>query len=484
MNLQLQLARALTRRHFLKHCQVGLGAMALSSMVPARSRGDTEASGGPFLPKPPAIAPRAKAVIYLHMSGGPPQQDLFDWKPKLVEYHMKPCPEELIKGQKFPFIKGHPTLLGTPYKFAQRGNSGAWISELLPSISGIADELCIVRSMWTDQFNHSPAELFLFTGEPRAGSASLGSWVTYGLGSENQDLPGFVVLLSGGTDPTGGKALWSSGFLPSVYQGVQCRNEGEPILYVSDPKGMSRDSRRRSLDTLRRLNEFELQQFGDPETVTRISQFELAYRMQISVPDVMDISREPKNIVEMYGARPGESLFANNCLQARRLVERGVRFVQLFDWGWDCHGTGAGDDIVNHLPKKCKEIDQPIGALIRDLKQRGMLDETLVIWGGEFGRTAMNEARNGSKFLGRDHHPHCFSLWMAGGGVKAGTTVGQTDELGYYITEGKVPIHDLQATILHALGMDPFTLGFKFQGLNHRLIGPSDEPNIRRELLM
>jgi hypothetical protein len=480
VDFHLNYARTVTRRHFLKNCQIGLGAMALASIA----RGDTPNHAvNPLATKAAHFAPRAKAVIYLHMSGGPPQQDLFDWKPKLVEYHMQPCPEELIKGQKFPFIKGHPTLLGTPYKFAQHGQSGAWISELLPNIAASADELCVIRSMWTDQVNHAPAELFLFTGEPRAGAASMGSWITYGLGSENQDLPGFVVLLSGGTDPTGGKALWSSGFLPSVYQGVQCRNEGEPILYVTDPKGMSRDTRRRSLDALKRLNEFELEQFGDPETLTRISQYELAYRMQISVPDVMDISREPKHIIDMYGAKPGAALFANNCLQARRLVERGVRFVQLFDWGWDCHGTSAGDDIVNHLPKKCKEVDQPIGALIRDLKQRGMLDETLVIWGGEFGRTAMNEARGGSKFLGRDHHPHCFCLWMAGGGVKPGAVIGQTDELGYFISEGKVPIHDLQATILHLLGMDPYSFSFKFQGLNHRLIGPADDPNIRYELL-
>jgi hypothetical protein len=458
--------------------------MALGSLIPNSARGDAAMqSVNPLTPKSAPNLARAKAVIYLHMSGGPPQQDLFDWKPKLVEYHMKPCPEELIAGKKFPFIKGHPTLLGTPYKFAQHGQSGAWISELLPNTAGVADELCVIRSMWTDQFNHAPAELFLFTGEPRAGAASMGSWITYGLGSENQDLPGFVVLLSGGTDPTGGKALWSAGFLPSVYQGVQCRNEGEPILYVTDPKGMSREIRRRSLDALKRLNELELEQFGDPETLTRISQYELAYRMQIAVPDVMDIAREPKHIVDMYGARPGEALFANNCLQARRLVERGVRFVQLFDWGWDCHGTGAGDDIVNHLPKKCKEVDQPIAALIRDLKQRGMLDETLVIWGGEFGRTAMNEARNGSKFLGRDHHPHCFTLWMAGGGIKPGIAVGATDELGYFIAENKIPIHDLQATILHLLGIDPHTFSYKFQGLHHRLIGPADDPNIRRELL-
>jgi hypothetical protein len=311
----------------------------------------------------------------------------------------------------------------------------------------------------------------------------MGSWITYGLGSESADLPAFVVLLSGGTDPTGGKSLWGSGFLPSVYQGVQCRSEGEPILYVSDPKGMSRDTRRRSLDALKRLNELELELFDDPETLTRIAQYELAYRMQISVPDVMDISREPKHVLDLYGAQPGAASFANNCLQARRLVERGVRFVQLFDWGWDTHGTNAGDDIVTQLPKKCKEIDQPIAALVRDLKQRGMLDETLVIWGGEFGRTAMNEARNGSKFLGRDHHPHCFTIWMAGGGIKPGVVYGQTDELSYFITEGKMPVHDLQATILHLLGFDAHQFSFKFQGLNHRLIGPTDDPSVNTALL-
>jgi Protein of unknown function (DUF1501) len=343
--------------------------------------------------------------------------------------------------------------------------------------------MAIVRSMNTDQFNHAPAELFLHTGSARAGGASIGSWVTYGLGSESQDLPGFVVLLSGGTDPSGGKSVWGSGFLPSVYQGVQCRSEGEPILYVSDPKGMSRDVRRRSLDALRNLNEFELKQFGDPETLTRIAQYELAYRMQISVPSVMDISREPKQVIEAYGAQPGAASFANNCLQARRLVERGVRYVQLFDWGWDMHGTGAENDLVTGLPKKCKEVDQPIAALVQDLKARGLLDETLVVWGGEFGRTPMNEERAGSKFLGRDHHPHCFTIWMAGGGVKPGIVFGETDDFSYFVTKDKVPVFDLQATILHLLGLDPHKLHYKYQGLNQRLIGPTEEPRVRHELL-
>jgi hypothetical protein len=484
MNLHFEQARLNTRRHFLKHCQVGLGAMALSSLLdgPGCLQAACD-SVNPLAVRSPSFAPRAKSVIYLHMSGSPPQQELFDWKPKLVEHNMQPCPDELLKNQRFAFIKGHPKLLGTPYKFSQHGASGAWISELLPNIAGISDEMAIIKSMRTDEFNHAPAELFLHTGSARSGGASIGSWVTYGLGSENQDLPGFVVLLSGGTDPSGGKSVWGSGFLPSVYQGVQCRSEGEPILYVSDPKGMSREVRRRSLDALGQLNELELKEFGDPETLTRIAQYELAYRMQISVPSVMDISQEPKQVLEAYAAKPGAGSFANNCLQARRLVERGVRYVQLFDWGWDIHGTGAGDDIVTALPKKCKEVDQPIAALVKDLKQRGLLDETLIVWGGEFGRTPMNEERAGSKFLGRDHHPHCFTIWMAGGGIKPGIVFGETDDFSYYITKDEVPVFDLQATILHLLGLDPHKLAYRYQGLNQRLIGPTEQPRVRHELL-
>jgi hypothetical protein len=336
--------------------------------------------------------------------------------------------------------------------------------------------------MYTDQFNHAPAEMMLYTGSARAGNASMGSWITWGLGSESEDLPGFVVLVSGGTDPTGGKSLWSSGFLPSVYQGVQCRSKGEPILYVSNPNGMDRESRRRSLDALRQLNELELKEFGDPETLTRISQYELAYRMQMAVPDVMDISKEPKEVQESYGAKPGDGSFANNCLLARRLIEKGVRYVQLFDWGWDMHGTIPGDDLMNALPRKCKQTDQPVAALIKDLKARGLLDETLVIWGGEFGRTPLNEERNGSKLLGRDHHPHAFTIWMAGGGVKPGLIYGETDELGYRIAHDKMSVRDLQATVLHLLGLDPHKLHYKYQGLDQRLIGPTNEPVVNRKL--
>jgi hypothetical protein len=311
----------------------------------------------------------------------------------------------------------------------------------------------------------------------------MGSWVTYGLGSPSQNLPGFIVLVSGGTDPTAGKSVWGSGFLPSVYQGVQCRTGPEPIFFVNNPPGMDRETRRRSLDALRDLNEQELQKVGDPETLTRIEQYELSFRMQTAVPDVMDISREPQKLIEEYGATPGATSFANNCLLARRMVERGVRYVQLFDWGWDTHGTSPGDDIVTALPNKCKQIDKPMTALLRDLERRGMLDETLVIWGGEFGRTSMNEARGGSKYLGRDHHPHCFTIWMSGGGIKRGFNLGSTDELGYNITEDRTGLHDLQATILHLLGMNPETFTYPYQGLNARLIGPSEGPKIMEKAL-
>lgn len=487
MDLRLQLARAQTRRQFLKNSQVGLGALALSTLLgPRTASGGTNAdiASNPLALKPPMFAPKAKHIIYLHMSGAPPQQDLFDYKPKLVEHNMQPCPDELLKNARFAFIKGHPKLLGSPHKFKQHGQSGAWVSELLPQFSTMVDDVAIIRSMETDQFNHAPAELFIYTGSPRAGGAAMGSWITYGLGSENQDLPGFVVLVSGGTDPTGGKALWSTGFLPTVYQGVQCRTAGDPILYVSNPKGMDREARRRSLDALRSLNEFELEQFGDPETVTRISQYELAFRMQMSVPDVMDIRQESEAVREQYGAQPGASSFGNNCLLARRLVERGVRYVQLYDWGWDMHGTAPDNDLVTGLPKKCKDMDKSVTALLKDLKSRGLLDETLVIWGGEFGRTSMNEERGGSKLLGRDHHPHCFTIWMAGAGIKGGVNLGATDELGYRVAENGMSVRDLQATILHLLGLDAWKLRYPYQGLQQRLIGPEGEGKVRKELLV
>jgi uncharacterized protein (DUF1501 family) len=463
MHPYLQYQRLLTRRHFLSRGSMGVGAVALAALT-----GNTKAARPARIPGPD-FAPRAKRVIYLHMAGSPPQQDLLDPKPALTALDGKPCPDSMLAGERFAFIKGHPTILASPYAFSPRGNSGTEISELLPHLATVADDITVIRSMHTDQFNHAPAQLFLYTGFPQLGRPSMGAWLTYGLGSENQNLPGFVVLVSGNANPSAGKSVWGSGFLPSVHQGVQCRSSGDPILYVSNPDGVSRTARRRSLDALANLNDLAHEQHGDPETLARTEQYELAFRMQMSVPEVTDIAAESPATIEAYGATPGGSSFANNCLLARRLVERGTRFVQLFDWGWDTHGTGPTDDIITQLPKKCSQTDKPIAALIRDLKQRGLLEDTLVVWSGEFGRTAMNEKRNGSKFLGRDHHPHCFSIWMAGGGVKSGFVHGATDDLGYRITENPMGVHDLQATILHLLGLNHERLTYRFQGRNFRL---------------
>ncbi len=475
-----------TRRQFLHRAgRFSLGAVALQSLMQQSRAADptTVDPANPLRAKSPPHPAKAKAVIYLSMSGAPPSLDLFDYKPELNRLNMQPCPESFLKGEKFAFIKGTPNLLGSPHKFEKRGQSGAWMSDLLPHTQKIADDICVIRSMNTDQFNHAPAELLAYTGNMRSGGASMGSWVTYGLGTENQDLPGFVALLSGGSDPTGGKACWGNGFLPGAYQGVQCRSVGDPILFTSNPDGMDRETRRRTLDALHALNEEEARLFGDPETVTRIAQYELAYRMQASVPEAFDIRKEPEHVRAMYGAVPGQASFANNCLLARRLVEKGVRFVQVFDWGWDMHGTGEDNDLLNGLPNKCKGTEQAWSALVQDLKQRGMLDDVLVVWGGEFGRTPMNEARGGSPYLGRDHHPHCFSMWLAGGGIKPGVQYGTTDEIGYRVAENKVTIRDLQATLLHQLGLDPYLLSYKFQGLNNRLIGPSNEGRIIRDIL-
>ncbi|MCP3918130.1 MAG: DUF1501 domain-containing protein [bacterium] len=474
----------LTRRHFLGGSSLGLGAIAASSLLARDALAGTRLAGTdlPPIPRLPG-KPRAKNIIYLQMSGAPPQHDLFDPKPKLKELDGELCPKEFIEGRRLAFIKGHPTLLGSPYRTVRVGSHGMQATELMPNFAAIADDVTLVRSMWTDQFNHSPADLFLFTGSPIAGAASMGSWITYGLGTLNDNLPGFVVMVSGGSNPTGGKSVWSSGFLPSEYQGVRLRGKGDPILYVSDPAGMTREVRRRSLDALKRLNELEQKDSGDPETASRIEQYELAYRMQSSVPGVMDIGREPADMIELYGARPGEASFANNCLLARRLVESGVRYVQLYDWGWDIHGTSPGDDLITALPKKCKEVDRPIAALVLDLKRRGLLDETLVVWGGEFGRTSMNEKRGGSVYLGRDHHPDCFTIWMAGAGIPGGRIVGSTDEFGYSITSDPIGVHDLQATILALLGLDAQRFRYPYRGLEQRLIGPAAGPRVAGELM-
>jgi hypothetical protein len=463
--------KTITRRHFFRQSGFGIGGMALLSLLDERlfAAAVEGADPNPLSPKPPHFAPRAKSVIYLFMAGAPSQVDLFDEKPKLRQYDGQAIPEEFVKGERFAFIKGTPKLLGSPYAFKKCGQSAAAISDLLPHTQGIADDIAIVRSLSTTQFNHAPAQIFMNSGHQIVGRPSMGAWVTYGLGTESKDLPGFVVLLSGENQPDGGKSCWGSGFLPSVYQGVEFRSKGDPVLFLTNPPGVSPADRRASLDVLREMNAVHRSDTGDPEIDTRIASYEMAFRMQTSVPELTDISREPESVRQMYGVEPGKRSFANNCLLARRLVERGVRFVQLYHRGWDNHGTSKGDDIVNRLPALCREVDQAAAALVRDLKQRGLLDSTLVVWGGEFGRTPMNEGRNNSKYLGRDHHPRAFSIWMAGGGVKGGITVGSTDELGYNPVEDPVDVHDLHATVLHLLGLGHTELTFKFQGRDYRL---------------
>jgi hypothetical protein len=474
-----RLLRESTRRWFFRQAGFGIGTAALSNLiVPGRV---DAASENPLAPKPPMYPAKAKSVIFLFMAGAPSQVDLFDFKPTLQQYDGQNVPQELMKGERFAFIKGTPKLLGSPYEFARVGNSGAEISELLPHLRSVADDISIIRSIHTTQFNHAPAQIFLNTGFQIIGRPSMGAWSTYGLGSECKDLPGFVVLISGENQPDGGKACWGSGFLPTVYQGVEFRSQGDPVLFLTNPAGVDPQSRRDSLDLLKSLNQDHLTASGDPEIATRINSYEMAYRMQSSVPNLVDISHEPQSIHELYGTEPGKKSFANNCLLARRLVERGVRFVQLYHRGWDHHGTSSHDDIVNRLPQLCQETDRAAAALLTDLKQRGLLDSTIVVWGGEFGRTPMNEGRDSSKFLGRDHHPRAYSMWIAGGGIKPGVTVGKTDELGYNIVEDPVDVHDLHATMLHLMGIDHTKLTYRFQGRDFRLTDV--EGNIVQKLI-
>jgi hypothetical protein len=468
MNLREEFLKYRTRRQFFRDCGTGLGTIALASLL-NENLFAAPAAPDPLAPKKPHFPARAKNIIYLHMAGSPSTLDLFDYKPRLIELNGKPCPDSYIRGQQFAFIKGTPKLLGTPHKFQKHGKSGQQMSNLLPHLATVADDIAIIRSMHTDQFNHAPAQLFLHTGSPRLGRPGMGAWLSYGLGTENRELPSFVVLVSGTAAPDGGASLWGSAFLPTIHQGVQLRSQGDPVLFLSNPSGMDTKQRRVSLDTLKALNQLQLDKVGDPEIVTRIHQYEMAYKMQSSVPRLMDISREPQKIHDMYGTKPGQKAFSNNCLLARRLVESGVRFVQLYHWGWDHHGESQGGDIRYGLVDRCKETDQPIAALLKDLKQRGLLDSTLVIWGGEFGRTPMNEERNGSKWLGRDHHQHTFCMWLAGGGVKTGYTHGTTDDLGYHVAEDPVHVHDLQATILHLMGLNHTKLTYRFQGRDYRL---------------
>ena len=421
--------KATTRRHFFKQSGFGIGAAALTNVLNPSLLADT---------KQPMFPAKAKSIIYLFMAGAPSQVDLFDPKPVLQKYDGQNIPDEFVKGERFAFIKGKPKLLGSPFEFTRCGKSGAEVSELLPHMKKVVDDITIVRSMHTTQFNHAPAQIFMNTGFQIIGRPSMGAWMTYGLGSECKDLPGFVVMISGENQPDGGKLCWGSGFLPSVYQGVEFRSQGDPVLFLTNPEGVSPTTRRDSLDLLKALNEEHLASNGDPEIATRIASYEMAYKMQSSVPDLTNIHDEPAEFHELYGTQPRKKSFANNCLLARRLVERGVRFVQLYHRGWDNHGTSSHDDIVNRLPALCEETDRAAAALIQDLKQRGLLESTIVVWGGEFGRTPMNEARNRSKLLGRDHHPRAFTMWVAGGGFKPGITLGSTDELGYNIADDPV----------------------------------------------
>lgn len=477
--LQAEKLQLATRRHFLRDCATGLGSMWLAM----QGQKAMAAGGGPLklnhnpnaplTPIAPSFAPKVKRVIYIHMIGAPSQLELFHYKPELEKYDGKDCPQEYLEGQRFAFIQGTPKLLGPVYPFKQYGDSGAYVSDRMPHLAKHVDDLCFIHSMKTDQFNHGPAQLMIQTGNQNLGYPSLGSWVSWGLGSANNNLPGFMVLLSGGRLPRVGKSLWGSGFLPSVYQGVQCRSTGSPILNTQNPAGVSREVRRRTLYSLNQINQQHYDQVGDPETLTRIAQYEMAFRMQTSVPEVMNIKDEPKHIHEMYGTEPGKESFANNCLLARKLIENDVRFVQLYDWGWDSHGSNKNEALNYGFRSKCQQTDKPVSALLTDLKQRGLLEDTLVVWGGEFGRTPMQENRGGGEatLAGRDHNPNAFSIWMAGAGVKKGFSYGETDQLGYNVTKDSVHVRDFHATLLHMMGYDHNRLSVPFQGLNQKLTG-------------
>lgn len=488
--LQQQIARTSlensTRRQFLGNCSTGLGAIWLA-MQSAEARADfspQHLDTNPLSPVAPPNHAKVKRVIYLHMVGAPSQLELFDYKPDLNALNGKECPASFLEGKRFAFINGTPKMLGHQFDFQKHGQCGAWVSDQMPELSKCVDDICFIKTMQSEQFNHGPAQLMVHTGSSQMGSPSIGSWVTYGLGTENSDLPGFIVLLSGGRLPRVGKALWSAGFLPSVYQGVQCRSQGDPVLNVSNPSGVSRQQRRQVLDTLEKLNQESFQQFGDPETLTRIAQYEMAFRMQTAAPQAMDLNQESAETLANYGAQPGKESFANNCLLARRLIENGVRFVQLFDWGWDTHGSNKNESLNHGFVEKCKQTDRPIAALLKDLQQRGLLEDTLVIWGGEFGRTPMRENRNGGtmKFMGRDHSPDAFTIWMAGAGVKQGFTHGETDPVGYTPAENPVQLRDFHATLLHLMGFHHEEMAVSFKGLNQRLTGVKEAKVIREVL--
>ena len=457
---------ATTRRHFFSASGLSIGSIALASLLRREAQAAPGPRSNPLGGRNPHYAPKAKSVIFLCQAGAPSQLDLFDYKPKLREFHGTQVPQELIEGERFAFLSGRPNLLGPQFEFSRYGETGTYLSELLPHTSKIIDETAFLYSLTTDQFNHVPAQLKMFTGHERPGRPSMGAWLTYGIGSQNENLPGFVVL-SSGRGARCGAACMGPGFLPTVYQGVQFRSGREPVLFLSNPEGVSPEVRRDSLDTIRHLNAMRHEQVGDAEIETRIASYELAYRMQTAVPELMDISREPASVHELYGTEPGRKSFANNCVLARRLVESGVRYVQLMHGEWDHHG-GTRANLNRHLPERCREVDRATAALIQDLKRRGMLDETLVIWGGEFGRTPMLQGEPDDPNVGRDHH-RTFTMWLAGGGIQPGARVGATDELGYRAVEHPVTVHDMQATILHLLGLDHTLLTHKFQGRDYRL---------------
>ncbi len=456
-----------TRRHFFRDCGVGLGTIAFNSLLGQLQARHLPAidPAQPMDARVPPLPARAKNVIFLHMAGAPSQLELFEDKPKLREFHGKTPPKSLMEGKRFAFLKGNETLLGNSRPFARYGQCGMSLSDQIPHHRKIVDEVGWPRGMTTDVFNHGPAKLFMNTGFQAPGRPSMGSWITYGLGSENDSLPGFVVLQSGPRGPRAGNSLWASGFLPTSFQGVPFRGKGDPILHLRSPAGMTRERERRLYDAVGALNRARLDETGDPEILTRLNAYEMAYRMQTSAPELMDLKHESQRTLDLYGVRPGESSYAANCLLARRLVERGVRFVQLYHSNWDSHG-GPGETLADDFAKVCKSADQASAALVLDLKERGMLDDTLVIWGGEFGRTPMGENR---KTTGRDHHIDAFTMWMAGAGLKKGHIHGETDELGFGVVNGKVHVHDLHATLLHLLGFDHERLTYRFQGRDFRL---------------
>ncbi len=461
-----------TRRHFFSRCGVGLGGIALGSLLAKGSPAPAPAPRmrNPLEPKPTHFPARAKNVIFLFMAGGPSQLDLFEHKPVLDRLNGKPIPDSYTKGKRFAFMDSshRSDLLASKFRFQQHGQSGAWVSELLPHTARRVDDLTFITTCKTDLFNHAPAKLFMNTGSGLFGRPSMGSWITYGLGSACEDLPGFVVLQSGPRGPRGGAVLWGSGVLPTTYQGVPLRNQGDPIVNLSTPSAVSPGQQRQVIDAVRELNLKRLVETGDDEIATRINAYEMAYRMQTSAPELMDTAGESQATLDLYGIKePNETSFARNCLLARRLVERGVRFVQLYDTNWDHHG-GPTENLEKHLPEKCRDIDQASVALVTDLKQRGLLDDTLVIWGGEFGRTPMGEVREST---GRNHHIDAFTMWFAGGGFKPGVTYGQTDEFGFGAVENPVHVHDIHATILHQLGLDHERLTVRSQGLDFRLTG-------------